>query len=255
MLERAHKITFADMASVTDFPEHFSKRIAPNTDWTGMGGSDHFVQFYESDEFIVNSVAEFVIHGLTTGEVCVVIATRDHTAAIAQTVAGFGVDLEAARVSGSYLSLDAHETLSQFMVDGMPDNTLFDDVVGALIGKASNKRRVRAFGEMVGILAESGQTKAAVELEALWNRVREKRPFSLFCAYRMNRMSGSSEFMEAVCDGHSRVIPDENYTSLTNSEDRLRAIAFLQQRGRQLEAELAELKGRIAVKDRDSLAA
>jgi hypothetical protein len=44
------------------------------------------------------------------------------------------------------------------------------------------------------------------------------------------------------------VIPDESYTSLSNADERLRAIAALQQKTKHLEAELAELEMRIALK-------
>ena len=57
-----------------------------------------------------------------------------------------------------------------------------------------------------------------------------------------------------ICGSHSRVIPSESYVSLTTAEERLRAVAYLQHRAKQLEAELAILQYRISKKTGDVLA-
>lgn len=225
-----------------------SRGIAPGSDWTAMTGSDHFVQFYESDISIVNSVAEWLVHGLKTGETCIIAATRRHVDAIERVARDFGMDIDAAWTKGLYIPLDAEETLAKFMVDGMPDESLFKEVVGTLVQTASKRGRVRIFGEMVAVLLAGGNPDASLKLEELWNDLRGQTLFSLFCAYPIKGMSasGRDNFMAEVCHGHSRVIPDETYTSLTTADERLRAIAFLQQRGRQLEAELADMERRMS---------
>jgi KaiC/GvpD/RAD55 family RecA-like ATPase len=215
-----------------------------------MNRTEHFVQFYESNDFIVNSVAEYVSHGLKTGETCVVIATNEHLDAIERRVESFGVDLINAREREAYIALDAESTLAKFMAGDHPDAKLFSKVIGSLIRETTKRAPVRAFGEMVALLVQDGKANAAVELEKLWNGLRQKHPFSLFCAYPMQAFATgeAAKFMGHVCDGHSRVIPDETYTALTSADERLRQVAFLQQRGRQLEAELAELEHRIAAR-------
>lgn len=215
-----------------------------------MTGTDHFVQFYESSDHLVGSVAEYFIHGLKVNDVCIAVATRPHLDEIERVAMSFGEDLKAARDSGRYIPLDASETLARFMVNGMPDGKLYDKVIGSLVRKSSKLGRVRAFGEMVAVLVDEGNVKAALKLEELWNKLRDKHTFSLFCAYSSDSIanSGSRDLMEHVCKAHARVIPTESYTSLRTAAERLRSVAFLQQRARQLEAELAELERRIAAK-------
>ena len=215
-----------------------------------MNRTEHFVQFYESDEFIVNSVAEYVTHGLRTGETCIIIATNEHLDAIERKVESFGLDLIDAREREAYITFDAAGTLAKFMAGDHPDPKLFSKVIGGLIRKITKRAPVRAFGEMVALLVKDGNPTAAVELEKLWNGLRQKHPFSLFCAYPMEAFANgeAAKFMGHVCNGHSRVIPDETYTALSSADERLRQVAFLQQRGRQLEAELAELEHRIAAR-------
>src|SRR3954464_13847683 len=81
---------------------------------------NHFVQFYESDEFLVDSVASYIGAGIISGEGAVVIATPDHRRAIAKKLAAQGIGVEDAQARGQYIALDAAETLAEFMVDGCP---------------------------------------------------------------------------------------------------------------------------------------
>ncbi|MFN2501359.1 MAG: MEDS domain-containing protein [Pyrinomonadaceae bacterium] len=233
--------------------ELVSKRIAPTTDWTDMGSTEHFVQFYESDEFIVSSVAEYLIHGLKSGECCIIAATPEHIAEIENIISEYMSGLEIAKKDGRFIALNAHETLSEFMVDGMPDPELFSEVVGTIVRNAHKLGGgVRAYGEMVGVLCSEDNFEGAIKLEDLWNKLRDEVSFSLFCGYPMSSLSHptASHHMVHICSEHSRVIPGESYTALPNADSRLRAIAALQQKTHQLKAELAEMERRMAEKER-----
>ena len=241
----------ADTAERLGLAQLYSKRIAPTSGWSDMSSSDHFVQFYEADAFIVNSIAEYVIHGLKSGEICIVAATGEHLREIEHLIGSFATGLNVARAEGRYIPLDALDTLSEMIVDGMPDADLFSSVIGEILAKAVRSgREIRVFGEMVGVLGAQGNFEAAICLEDLWNRLRKKYQFSLFCAYPMGGLKhgAADKHMTRICDGHSKVIPDESYTALSSANERLRAIAVLQQRSMQLEAEVAELESRMASK-------
>jgi signal transduction histidine kinase/CheY-like chemotaxis protein len=210
-----------------------------------MSESEHFVQFYETDAFLINSLGGFVGEGLVAGDGCIVVATKAHREALEEGLNARGLDVAAAVAAGQYVSLDALETLSKFMVDGQPEPGRFAEVIGNVLARvAMDKRRVRAFGEMVALLWTEDNQKAAIQLEELWNNLQKTHSFSLFCAYPMNGFSGE-EFFEPlgnVCTTHSRVIPAESYAELDNPDDRLRAIIKLQQKARSLQAEIAERK-------------
>ena len=237
-------------AAATGLGELVAKRIAPISDWTDMGGSEHFVQFYESDEFIINSVAEYIIHGLKTGETCIVVATGDHLAALSSAMGSFGSEFGRANADGRYIALDAVEILSRIVAEGRLDTTSFSNVLHPIIAEvASRGTQVRVFGEMVGLLCARGDYDQALKLENLWNDLRQTYRFSLFCAYPISSLDNArGEEMAHICGHHTRVIPGESYTALTSANDRLRKIACLQQKGRQLEAEIAELERRISAR-------
>ena len=222
------------------------RELTPHLNWSEMGESEHFVQFYENDVFLVNSLSEFVGTGLGAGDSCIVITTKAHREDLEERLKAIGLDLAAARTRGEYNALDAVETLSKIMVDGMPDADLFFEVVGSLIERtAQGRRHVRIFGEMVAHLWVEGNQPAAIRLEELWNDLRNTiHPFSLFCAYSTRGFAGEVygiPFHE-ICKQHSRVIPDESYSALTSPDERLRAITLLQQKANSLEAEIAERK-------------
>lgn len=219
--------------------------LAPRSDWTAMPGSEHFVQFYESSDFLLNSLSDFITTGLSNGDCCLVVATKTHRDTLEEQLGSSGLDLQSARVGGQYLSLDAAETLSQFMIDGWPDKARFAEVVGGLVRELSaTRKQVRVYGEMVSVLCAEGRYDAATALEALWNGLQRAHSFSLFCAYPINQFAGDglASHLSDVCREHGTVIPAESYTTLIGENDRLRQIAFLQQKATLLEMEIAERK-------------
>jgi hypothetical protein len=48
-------------------------------------------------------------------------------------------------------------------------------------------RPVRVFGEMVSLLWDAGLIDAAIEVEAMWNELGARYPFSLLAATRRSR--------------------------------------------------------------------
>ncbi len=221
--------------------------LTPRADWGEMGAAEHFVQFYETDGYLLNSLGGFVGSGLSTGEAAIVVATKAHREQLEELLQAYGLDVEAARASGQYVALDAAELLAQLMLDGTFEPGHFAETVGGLIKRAgAGRHRVRIFGEMVALLWADGKQDSALRLEDLWNELQQTHPFSLFCAYPMNGFGGVAlaDPLGHVCAGHSRVIPTESYTALAKPDDRLRAIIQLQQKARTLEAEVAERKAR-----------
>ena len=217
--------------------------FAPQSAWNEMGDADHFVQFYEADNFLLNSLSGFIGKAITSGEGAIVIATPEHRESLDVLLHGNGVDVSSASARGRYVSLDAAETLSKFMVDGAPQPSRFNEVMSGVIASVTDGRsRVRAFGEMVALLWAEGKHSAAIRLEELWNDLQKAHSFSLFCAYPMNRWGGEkfAELHDSVCSVHSRVIPAESYAALSDHEARLRVIAQLQQKAESLEAEVQE---------------
>ena len=213
----------------------------PRWDGTLLQANEHFVQFYDSDAFLLDSVSDYIGSALGAGETGIVVATEAHCEGVEGRLQAAGLNVAAARARGQYLALDAIETLAKFMVDGAPDEERFIDVLGSIIARAAPGRRVRIFGEMVALLLVDGEG-AAMRLEELWNGLQRTHSFSLFCAYPMPHFAGEApaELLGKVCGEHSSVIPAESYTALASVDGRLRAVAQLQQKAEWLQVEIVE---------------
>jgi len=162
---------------------------------------DHVVQFYDSDEELVRSVGAFVRSGVASGEVAIVVGTAAH-------LVGLEAEIEPAD-EGTIVLLDAEETLSSFLVDGLPDQDAFERVIGDLVtDAATGGRSVRIFGEMVTLLWNRGLVAAAIELETYWNDLARKIPFSLLCAYPTDAVAADEhrEGLQEICFLHSDVL-------------------------------------------------
>ncbi|HEV3469913.1 MAG TPA: ATP-binding protein [Pyrinomonadaceae bacterium] len=219
------------------------KAVAGSPALAGGSGHEHFVQFYESDGFLLNSLSGFIGAGLGAGEACVVLAGRARRERLEERLRASGVDVARAAALGQYVSLDARETLALFTVDGEPEPRRFAEVVGGVLARAgAGGRRVRVFGDMVAHLCDESRHPAAVRLERLWNDLLKTHPCSLFCAYPVSNFGSSAlaaTFGE-VCAEHARVAPAESYAALADPAERLRAVALLQQKANSLAAEVAE---------------
>ena len=207
---------------------------------------NHLVQFYESDAFPAQRVSEFIADGVRVGESIVIIATPEHRSAIEKPLSDRGVNLAGLRNGGQYIPLDAKETVARLMDGRALDEKLFYRVVGGVITQAAKGgRRVRAFGEMVAVLWEEGNSQGAIELEKLWNQLSETLLFTLFCAYPIKGFcdADNGDIFRDICNTHSTVLPTEGYvTSGQTDEEHFRNIALLEQKAKSLEMEIAKRK-------------
>ena len=183
----------------------------------------HVVQFYGHEEELADRVAGYLLEALRGDGVAVVIASAPHRQAFEGRLTRVGVDLAAAARDGTYLALDAADTVRALMPGGRLDRDAFDRVVGALIRRAGQagprgeagaaehampRRPVRAYGEMVALLWDAGLVDAAVQLEEMWDSLGLQYAFSLFCGYPVGAVSGAGrlEAFAEVCRLHHAVL-------------------------------------------------
>jgi KaiC/GvpD/RAD55 family RecA-like ATPase len=149
--------------------------------------AEHLVQLYGADDqLLTGNVTRYLLEGLKRGDGLLVIATPEHREAIVRQLGDEHAGTEAAVRGRQLVLLDAGETLARFMVDGQPDWELFAEAVGGICGDLRarlGERRIRVFGEMVGLLWMEGRYSAAIRLEEYWNRFLEDQAICLFCAY------------------------------------------------------------------------
>ncbi len=221
--------------------------LAPQAQWHDHDSHGHVVQFYTEDAALLRTISRFLGTALGAGDAAVVIATKAHRDGLIHQLKSRGLNVSGAVRQGRFIAVDAAETLSRFMRDGLPDPERFASTVGGFfdqIGAVAGAEwsRVVAFGEMVALLWAEGKHEAAIRLEELWNDLAQSHSFSLHCAYPIisfNRDEDAEPFLK-ICAAHSAVIPDESYTALSTDAERLRGISELQQKVQALETARAE---------------
>jgi PAS domain S-box-containing protein len=205
----------------------------------------HAVQFYKDDRILLEDLDRFIGPALIAGESAVVIATRAHREGLSRLLTAQGIDVALAAKQGRYIALDAADTLSKFMVNDWPDETLFTKLAGSVLSLASaasqSEAPIRGFGEMVALLCNDGKVEAAIELERLWNEIAKTYSLRIRCGYPIsgfNREELGTSF-QRICEAHSFVVPSEGHAAPKSDKERLQDIANLEQKVAVLEGEVA----------------
>ncbi len=172
----------------------------------------HEVLFYPDDAVFFDGCTRFIAAALGSGDVVAVVATESHRKSLFDRLKADGSDIDAATKQGMYISLDAAEILSTFMVNGMPDSDRFLEVVGGLVsgGAKAGKRehsRVAICGECGPLLWAEGKVDAAIRLEQLLNHLAAIYKFDLLCAYALSSFHGAKDQpgFQNICAEHSAV--------------------------------------------------
>ncbi len=200
--------------------QEFVSERAHDIFWAEIAPREHLVQVYPDEHLFLESLERFVVGGLRKGESVIVIATSEHRKTLEERLEAYGT-LASARRENHYISLDAAETLSRFMVDGWPDATRFRQLIDELLLRAgANERRIRAFGEMVALMWAQGHNGATVRLEHLWHEVCESMNLSLFCAYPQSGFTQDAlSSIKEICSLHTKIVKNQPQAS----DRRLRA--------------------------------
>jgi DNA-binding NarL/FixJ family response regulator len=169
----------------------------------------HEVQFYSNDALLLARVTYIVGAALMAGNAAIVFATKRHREALFRELKVKGLDVDAVIQRGAFVSLDAAEVLSTFMINGRPDPIRFFEAFDKLIAsvtkaaKAENPR-VAVFGEGVALLWAEGNPDAAIQLEKLGNDLAKIHKVDILCAYPFTLHIHGDAF-KAVCAEHSAV--------------------------------------------------
>ena len=181
------------------------------TENLSQGSDRHAVLFYAGDGELAGKVSGHLLGALRQGGAAIVIATPAHRRMIAEWLAQTGFDVPAAEAAGTYVALDALETMTRFMVSDWPNAASFWLTISPLIRRAADTGApVCVFGEMVALLWDFGQVNAAIEVEAMWNELAAQYPFSLLCAYPVGSVGGNEhqDALAEVCRIHAAVVGD-----------------------------------------------
>jgi DNA-binding NarL/FixJ family response regulator len=173
----------------------------------------HEVAFYPDDAALVDGFARFLEAALSVENAAILIATAEHRSDILQRLRANALDVDGALKSGSLIQLDALETASILMVNGVPDPVRCAKLVGDVItGAFKNAKgahpRVAICGECAPALLREGNAEAAIRLEHLWDEITKRYHADTLCGYlwTLFPQRDSSPMFARVCAEHSAVV-------------------------------------------------
>ena len=152
-------------------------------------------------------MSAFLLEGFGRGEALLIVATPQHLELLKGKLQAAGVNVRAAERANRIVMLDAAQTLDKFMRREGPNSAAFDEVVGSLVARLAGGKRVCIYGEMVDVLAERGNYKAAQQLEELWNALGRRESFTLFCGYASGHFGDprTATALQEICASHSHL--------------------------------------------------
>jgi PAS domain S-box-containing protein len=181
----------------------------------------HAVQFYSSsgERELIANVASFFEEGLGRGERILCISTGAHFDSFVQQLRARNVAVDEAMANERLIYVDAVHALAGFMVGGIADGKLFKRTIAPLIDRITppdSTLAARAYGEMVGLLWETGDKANALRVEELWNELLGAVQVSLLCGYPVDVFG--DEFDSA---GISSIL-DQHYGCVAGAQGKFR---------------------------------
>jgi CheY-like chemotaxis protein len=172
----------------------------------------HEVLFYSDDAAFLESFTRCIAAALRAGNAAIVNVTKSHLDSLIHRLKAEGVDIDRAIQRGTFVALDASETFSATMVNGLPDPVRFLSFTNGFIEAVAETTKVEhprivLCGEGVGLLWVEGKKDAAFRVEQLCNVLAETHDVDVLCAYPLSSFRGDEDRREfhSVCREHSSV--------------------------------------------------
>jgi DNA-binding NarL/FixJ family response regulator len=185
---------------------------APKDDHAAAIRHCHEVAFYPDDGSVVDGYAHFIESALESGNAVIVVVTEAHSASLLPRLEADGVNVPAAIEQGSYIPLDAADTLSRLTVNDTPDPVRCAKLIGDLIMKAARgvkgeRGRVVVCGEIAPTLLSKGNAEGAIKLEHLWDEITRGYGVHTLCGYLSSAFPDkeSNPIFKRLCAEHSAV--------------------------------------------------
>lgn len=159
-----------------------------------IGPLEHAVILHGDDEGqLLQSVASFLGDDLAADEALVLLASSNRQQAITHALGARGVDLGELWASGRALLIDSVEVRRLACVGGMLDRRAVDEAVFGPVERLAGHYRLRAYGEVAGMLWADREFQCARMLEAAWDELRRRCPFPLLCPYPVDVLGANTD--------------------------------------------------------------
>jgi hypothetical protein len=166
------------------------------------------VQLFDAPRSLADSASRFLFEGWQRGHDLVIVTKPRHWDLIATHLEALGCPVRSGQFASRAHRHDAAALLRRLRRRGVlvPEmaRDLFEDLLSPALTRAVP---IRAYGEIVELLAEEGDFDSACAIERVWNEVIAAHRFDLLCGYSAAhfvdpRLAGA---LRAVCACHTDV--------------------------------------------------
>lgn len=192
-----------------------------------VGDADHRhgVQFFRPNETTLEErVGVYLAEALDAGASVVAVTSPHNVERFLHRLDAHGIDVRHFSRAHRINVLDAQTTLDAlFATPNVAEN--FERIVGDALQIARNAAptgRVRAYGDMVGLLWQQDRKHDLSKLEDIWNEALQRERFDLLCGYPIDVLGSrfcASE-LDAILRTHSHVVPAGSAMALEDALDR-----------------------------------
>lgn len=206
----SHGVTAIDARALEDGKRHDldipARRVALKT------AGRHEVGFYSDDRQLLDHLTQFIGDALKVGNAAVVVATESHRSTLLLTLRAYGVDIVEAIEQGRYITANAADTISTFIVNEMLDTGRFMSAVSNLIVTAVKAAkhahpRVAFFGEGTNLLLKQGYAQAVIQDEKLCNELITMYDVDILCGFSAESATAGLDdhIFHLICSEHTAV--------------------------------------------------
>jgi signal transduction histidine kinase len=211
----------------------------------------HSVRFFSNVEYPAERIAGFLEASLSRGEAAMLFATPSHQESVTRCLEARGLDLDESIDTGRLRLSNAEAAASSLIERSRAKTDVFEAMIAAPLREAVCRYgSVRAYGEIVNVLAEGHDLEGALALERLWDGLLSDSPKAkLLCGYSLGSFSGPGSVgtFSRICDAHSGVEAAREHRNWSVP----RLLAELDQRTAAFEREAAQRLE--AERERDAL--
>jgi len=166
----------------------FGGRVVESAAGHVLNNRRHEALFYSSSESLLDQWASLAEDALNAGATFIVVTYDDRHRRLQAMLEARGVNFVRAVRDGRYVSLTVPEAISQWMVNGLPDETRFWATVTSVMlaaarASTAEQPQVVACGECAPSLCAEGDAESAIRLEQLWDEVAQTYCLDVFCGY------------------------------------------------------------------------
>jgi hypothetical protein len=167
---------------------------------------NHTLEVFGDAAARTDALVGFVRQGLEAGDHVFVVATKEHWESASSHLLRDGLQIDADIASYRLTVCNAADLLGRCMRGCTIHPERFNTAVAEPLRQLRARGcQLRAYGEMVDLLAADGDLANVLRLEELWSDLLLTEPIDVLCGYSSRNFRGPHTTLSQICRTHSHL--------------------------------------------------